>query len=62
MSAPTTVVRITHSWCPTCQGGTNRKARCSTLTGQSIWPANVREQPCIVCEWLTANLACEWCR
>lgn len=61
MSAPTQTIRITHSWCPTCQGGTNGKARCSTPKPQGTWPAGVREQPCIVCVALEP-LGCEWCR
>lgn len=60
MTAPTTTVRITHSWCPTCQGGTNGKARCGTPRAIGTWPATVQQQPCIVCAELAA-MFCERC-
>lgn len=61
MSAPTTTIRITHSWCPTCQGGTHGKARCGTpARTMSIWPAKARNQACIVCAELEP-MHCERC-
>ena len=60
MTAPTTTIRITHSWCPTCQGGTNGKARCSTPKPQGTWPVGTQAQHCAVCADLAA-IRCEWC-
>jgi hypothetical protein len=60
VTAPTTVIRITHSWCPTCQGGMHGKARCGTARAEGSWPAGTRSQACIVCRELHWA-ACERC-
>jgi hypothetical protein len=60
VTAPTQTIRITHSWCPTCQGGATGKARCSTPKPVGTWPATVAEQVCIVCVELAQSF-CERC-
>jgi hypothetical protein len=60
MSTPTQTIRITHSWCPTCQGGMHGKARCGTARPVGSWPAGMLTQACSVCRELHW-VACERC-
>jgi hypothetical protein len=60
MSTPTQTVRITHSWCPTCQGGAAGKARCGTPRSIGWYPAGTRNQACVVCRSLHW-MPCERC-